>query len=522
MERFIIIIFLGLLWSSTGVFSQQTGGSAGDPEDFLARTIFESVLLDVENLQLTRGITDSLFFALQADARELGAEGKWPEALELLNTLLDLFSDPAEDRIYQPSLLSALTQNDPVAITPYVSHRFEVESGVDYSQQEFEVALLESDSVLVEELQNPYVSFSYSQPYHFRGQQLYFSHRLRMDNQFFNYNLFTNYEKRGAGGLFRLELDGSFYYSQTSISANFFDNRLRVLVGDPTDLKNRWYLIARGRYKAYTGSNLSERDILSAGITGFYEHFFSPLQSAYLTYTPAIYQEKGGYAYWQHRLEAAYRYWRRFNRFVEFGVEGVHYRFRTEEVETSYENRYVSILPKLDVEWDIFKKVGFSLDASGESRSHQNADAINPDFDYYRFQIVPKYYLPDAFSIGGGYFQEAQRHRVDLAADVDFARQADFQSRGVVGQLEYLSLNGMIFNLEYRATWREYPHAETSILNTYYADRFVHSLSLLGWIPVNRQWFIQLFANYDNDQDRTDVQNDTRSTLLNLGIIYKF
>ncbi len=522
MERFIIIIFLALLWSSTGVFSQQTGGSAGDPEDSLVRTIFESVLLDVENLQLTRGITDSLFFALKADARELGAEGRWTEALEVLNTLLDLFSDPAGESIPSPSPLSAWTQNDPAVRSRYALQQFEIESGVDYSQQEFEVALLESDSVLVEELQNPYVSLSYSQPYNFGGQQLFFSHRLRMDNQFFTYNLFTNYEKRSAGGLFRVEMDGSFYYSQTSLSANFFDNRLRVLIGDPTDLKNRWYLIARGRYKAYTGSDLPERDILSAGITSFYEHFFSPLQSVYFTYTPAIYREKGGYAYWKQRLEAAYRYWKYYNRFVEFGIEGVYYQFETGEAENFYENRYVSVLPKLEVEWNLFHNVGFRLDASAETRSHRNADAINPDFNYYRLQLVPKYYLHDTFSISGGYFQEAQQHRVNLAADTDFARQADFQSRGVVGQLEYLSLNGIILNLEYRATWREYPHAETSILNTYYADRFVHSLSLLGWVPVTRQWFIQLFANYDNDQDRTEVPNDTRSTLLNLGIIYKF
>ncbi len=494
----------------------------------LAKTLYETELLQVENLQLTVALNDSLVVFLKQDAQNFAMEGNWTEASEVLETILDLYENAENlwsfEDLNAKNDLSLSPNNAEAAVETGLANaqRFEIESGVDFSQQEFEITFLESDSILIEELQNPYLSLSFFQPFSFGHRDLSITHRLRMDNQFINYNLFTNFESRRGSRVLRLEFDESFYHPQQQGEYDYLDNRIRFFIGAPTASKDRWYFSARGRYKWFPTHISTERDIFSLSGSMYYEHYFNAINSLYFNYTPRLYRESRGYSYFQNGLTSTYRLWKNFNRYVEIGGEAIYLTFRNDESDAAFDNRYFSLTPKLKTEWRMIGHFGVNAQMEFETRKHETADAITPDFSGFSLQAAPKYYLDDFRSFGAGYFRETRKHTAGNAADQVFAEQADFDEQGLVTQFEYLSFSGMMMNFEYRISWKDYPNSQSSLLDSFYSDRFVHSVSLFGWLPITENWQFQLFANYDNDIDRGEQQNDTRNLLLNFGLIYKF
>ena len=118
---------------------------------------------------------DSLISYMLADARALAEAQDWASANEILSTAIDLLPLSAT---YTSDMVLSSVPGMTDAATPLTGlylatarSRFEIESGVDYSQQEFEVTLLENDSVIAEQLQSPYASISLFQPFILGAQQ---------------------------------------------------------------------------------------------------------------------------------------------------------------------------------------------------------------------------------------------------------------------------------------------------------------------------------------------------------------
>jgi hypothetical protein len=498
----------------------------------LERNLYQAAFLQVENLLLRYSGADSLFLDLLADAQSLATQQNWRDGREILNAILEL--SEADSAVEDSEVHSKKSDNSALAniyssgglslSMPNTTPQFQIESGVDYSLQEFEIDFLENDSVLVEELRNPYLNVAYYQPVVIGKQWFLVNHRLRLDNQYFNYNFFVSLERKAGNRVFRLELDENYFHNQTADGANFLDSRLSLFYGNPYDYQNRWYVNLRGRYKSYTEPTTLASNILSVDMTAYYEHLFTATHSAYFFWMPGFYRESqvSGYRYFTNRVAGFYRIWENYNRFLEVGGEATYQTMENVIDEEPYQNAYWSFQPRGQVELPYNKFLGVEARILLESRKYRTADAISPDLTYINLQGMQKFYLGDLSSLGTGYYWEKQTHRVEVASDLGFAEQADFTSHGLALSGEYLSLTGVLFTAEYRLYWRSYPNAEYSVISSFYSNRFVHSLSLFGWIPLTRRWQVQMFANYDNDQDRDNERNDNRNTLLNLGIIYKF
>jgi len=526
-----MLLILHIIGGKNSLRSQTP--AANDSLITLEKNLYEAALLQVENhLLRQQNSSDSLIIDLLADARNLAEQEEWSGGREILNAILSLLETPPEDN-NSHNLQSWEKNNDDEKYyntsslslsMPNAAAQFQVESGIDYSQQEFEIDFVENDSVIVEELQNPYVSLAYYQPLNIGRQQFLTNHRLRMDNQFINYDFFVSMEVKARNRITRLELDENFFHDKTGDGSDFLDSRLSFFYGNPYSYENRWYLSVRGRYKWFTQSNALSEDILSADMTAYFEHFFKTTHSLYFYWAPGFYRESAasGYRYLQNRVGGFYRIWESYNRLLEVGGEIAYQNIDNTINEEPYHNSYLSFHPAAQMEWPYSKHLGIEARLMAENRNYSTADAVNPSYNYLTSLLVQKFYLGDLSSLGIGYFGEKQAHRVNREDEEQFARQGDFTSHGPVFTAEYLNLSGILFTAEYRITWRDYPHAEYSFLSSYYSNRFVHSLSLFGWIPLTRHWQLQAFANYDNDQDRDNERNDTRNTLLNAGVVYKF
>ena len=524
-------LFLFLMCCPAWILPQES--DPPNDADRLAKNLYEVTALQVENLLLSVSPDDSLIFDLISDAKMLAEAQEWQEGIEILNTVLEI-AEPAGNAFdLANELLTGNNADDnfnyaidgPSIPVLGTSPRLQIEAGVDYAQQEFEISFFESDSVLVEELQNPYLSISYFQPFRLNSQQSFqLNHRLRLDNQYFNYSLFGTWEQNSGNRNTRFEFDGDYYHSQVANESHFIDGRGLFSIGNSNNPKNRWYIRARGRYKGHLAPDSLNRNIASANFNAYFEHFINYTHSFYLNWTPSFYRETtaGGYQYFQNRLNGMYRVWGSYNRFFNVGLEAIQQHLEDQIDASPYQNSYLSITPRLDTEWALTRWLGYEVRISSEQRSYETSDAISPDYRYLNLLAIQKFYFSDLKSIGIGYAGERQRHSVDEERDLELAEQADFRSNGLVLTMEYLNLRGAIINLEYRANWRSYPNASTTIFDSFYSDRMVHSISLFGWIPLNQHLQLQMFANYDNDQDRNNERNDNRNTLVNLGIIYKF
>lgn len=511
----------------TGLLNAQT---ASDSSDGLHRSLYENALLQIQNIILTPPPSDSIVFYLMSDARQFAGDQQWLEAYEILKAALTLYeenfpSDKGEELDDDPlnSEIQARVPRDTYH-PQYPRYPFQLEVGVDYSQQEFELSFLENDSAIIEELQNPYVGFLFNHNHLLANHPLSFHHRFRLDNQFIYYSMLSSYESGGSGSRNRLDMESHFYHQASQDYADFLDNQLRYTWSISQFGKRLFYVNLRGRYKWHLQQDSLSSDIFSTALNGYYEHFFNFTNSLYFNITPEYYQERQdlAFSYFQTRAGTFVRSRKSYNQYVEAGMELVYRNFTNEFSDEAYQNRYVSVEPQIRSELLFHRQWGIGFKLEYESRNYQAADEINPNFNYFSGEGLLKYYWQDFRSIGAGYFYERQSHRTEDESLKPLFEQEDFYSSGLIVNADVMNLSGFLLNFEYRLSVRTFPNAVESPFANYYSNRFIHSLSAFGWIPVGSRWQVQLFANYDNDQDRDNEHNDNRSTILNVGVVYKF
>lgn len=511
-----ICFFLTLLGIARGVVIAQE--NTGEQETLLDKQLFEVERLRLQSLLISTTITDSLVIDLVRDAEAHAEQQDWQNAAEMLNLALELIELDKE------IAASVESSTDIPASKELSTKRYiQIESGLDYSQQEFETAFLESDSVIIEELQNPFFSFYDYQPWQFGGSELLFTQRFRLDEELINYTALTSLEHRSSQLNQKIEIESGFYHDRRFPDSDFLDSRLNWYFGNNHFTKHRYFADTRIRWKYYPQDNRSFEDLLSGSAHFFYEFLHEYTQSLAIGWNPAFYNElaEEGFQYFQNRLEMYYRFRPGFNEYIELGATQLYQSFRTKLGEGAYRNHYWSLQPRLTMEVPLSKSLTLAGRAELEYRTYREPDIFYPDFLQWEIEPVLKYYFGDLKSVGVGYVHDRQSYAVALTDEQLLAEQGDYQSNGLFFSLDYFNLKGTLINLEYRLTWRNYPNADDTILNTYYSDRKVHSISLLGWLPLNQYWQIQAFINYDNDQDRNYNLNDSRHVLMNIGIVYK-
>ncbi len=526
----LCIVFL-FFWGNSWINTASAQSVAGKDSLQMEQALYENTLLQIRISLVRSQPPDSLIIDLLSDADEFAQKGFWREGREMLTTILSLLQGSDEISKISPEQEQSSPNSktpDDYSLTPStytMQPYFQIETGVDYSLQEFEMSFLESDSVIIDELQNPYLSILFTQPFRVGNQNLILNHSLRFDNQFFNYGLFTTLENRSRSYLSRLEVDANYFLIQTADGSNFFDSNFSYLWGKPYALSHRWYISANSRLKWHPSPDSISTDILSADLSLFYEHLFGYGNSISFNITPSLYHESQAsrYQYFQTRATGEYQYRRGYNRYLQFKTDFLYNDFSNVIGDSIYQNRFLDIEPVLKTEWAFTRRLGLAVSFQIEKRVYQVADAIAPNIDMVEIETTPRLYWEDLNSVGVGFFWQKQTHLAKTSPDDnEFVQQANFTARGLIFSTEYIRLEGVLINFEYRMSWRDYPHARDNFLNTFYSNRFVHSLSLFGWIPLSKHWQIQLFANYDNDQDRQLENNDNRNTIVSGGLIYKF
>ena len=527
--RFFLVTSLPIMFIHSLILAQEESSVTSDM--ILEKNKYESLCLQVENLLLLQPQIDSLAYFLLSDAENFSSNGDWEAGYEILTTIIDLYGKntfsqtPDSQKFVAFNYENLQIENQPAFFIPSTPKGYlQIEVGIDYSQQEFELSFLENDSTILEELQNPYMGILYNHHFKVNNQAMTFNHRLRLDNQFFYYNFFGAMESRFINGRSKFEVEGYYYKQQSQLYSDFLDGQFRYSWNKMMSGRNSLFFNFRSRYKKFIKTDSINLNIVSGSLSTYFEHFLGNTSSISLNIIPEIYREEGnlGLKYFQNRIETFLRIRNNYNQFLEASIAAIYRDFSNRFVEENYQNRYWSFNGMLRSEFAIVPSLAMGLRFVGEKRNYAREDEVYTDYFYGLIEGISKFYFNSFQSFGLGYFWESQNNQTTISDLQLLAEQENFISQGIIVFTEIISHSGLILNLEYRLGWRNYPNSISSPFSNYYSDRIIHSITALGWIPLTHHWQLQIFANYDNDQDRENENNNNRSTIINLGLVYRF
>ena len=494
----------------------------------LEEELFTNALLQVETALLTSPTSDSLLLGLKADAEELAEAGSWQDALELIGLLIEMMEVVPQTDV--KTTIGGKVSNAAVSgANLEKKSSFSIETGFDFSRQEFGISPIETDTSILEELQNPFVEISYVQPVFLNNSELKFRHDLRADNQFLNYGLNMNWEKKGDVNS-RLETSLDYNYAQNEDFSSYLDSRTRINLAGGRRGRLRWSIDGELTYKDFSDQDSLASDVFS-GSTGLYlERIWKADHSLVFRLAPGFYRlgnSQGRFT--QNQSTLSYRYQAGLNNKLELSISSLlqDYEYTLEPVLTSdaieeYENSYATFEPEILFERQLASHFGVKMTGRMERLWFRDSNSITPDELMFTAKVIPRIYFNELNSIGLGWRGSSKEHRAAVDEETIFAQEADYFANGFIATFDYLSLGGIFINLEYEALWRSYPNTTENTFSSFYSDRFTHLISLIAWLPLKDNWRIQAFANFEDEEDREFKVNDSQSTILSLSLQYVF
>ncbi len=520
-RRWVLVVMLVVVQA----LSAQT-----DPDSSF---IFWENMFEAVSAQVEYSVTvtpDSLVRSLLREAQRLAREGDWPAALEMVTLIQELIRDGSaaaaeSENPSSPAVDEPVPTDPPEVRLPDTAAplRFQWEVGVDYSRQEFEMTYWNTDSLVVDELRNPYLAVQYTQRFGNEARGFDLFHRLRWDRQFIVYNVFNQFQIQRGEYISRVYLDGGMYRSATDSLGHFLDGQLGWVWGKWYRWPTRWYVGGRSRIKRYLQKDSLRADLTYGYLQMVVEHYFSLNASLALEYFPEIYRESRGVGqfYRQHRLQGRYDWRRSYRQWINAVLGWVYRRFENQLNQEQYRNTYRQAAVQFRMDWPLLGPINGFWELSAAWRKHGLSDEVNPDFREMAIKGLVKYYPQLTRSLGAGMVWGYRRHSAGRSLPRSI-REQDYSMIGGVVQVNYLNQRDWFFTLEYQLLYVIYPESRTTSLPTFYSNRVNHSITALGWIPLFSRWQLQVSINYDRQRHPQYENSDSRNSVFNVGLVYAF
>ncbi len=510
-------------FSLAQVASQASALTQTDFKEF-----YESRKLQLKFLLSRIANPDSLIFSLEEEANYFATQKDWETALDLVNQALELCTSPRTEELNSPD--SSADGNDTSLLfsdfnlLPSPDWQWTVELGTDYSRQEYEMSFIESDSVILEQLNNPFIAIYLSRNVaHERTNSQVYAY-LRGDRELLQSNATLALESNNYERYWRLEAQSDLFYQHREESGSFWENSLRGSWNRLLSANWRFSLYSQARYKFSFPADSSFGDVVTGDVSLSLRRYLHVLTWLELMIRPSYFDENQQlglrYSQLQARLELNHR--QSYNRYYLAQLNTYVRNFRSRQPTAEYTNRYTTLQPIAELEIPLLLPFGISARGEWEMRRFSDPDISYSDYNAASLETQLKFYFSDYNSIGVGYVREWETHFSDNPDHRKIVEQENYTANGLVVSVDLIKTNGLLLNFSYQYTLRTYPNAGANDLFGFYSNRRIHSIQGLGYIPIGRHWQFQFFANYDNDRDRDRDYNDNFSTIFNLGLQYKF
>ena len=495
------------------------------PAEQNSAEIYQSRRMQIEFLSQNFPPPDSLIFYLISEADLFAGQENYTIATSLLDQAIEFYSQSLEPEDTETILDHSSNVNFDWALSPGVEvhsvWQIVAEAGTDYSRNEYELNYLETDSVILEELNNPYAAFRISRITDSAGRSFNLSNYNRLDRNLFQNSFFLSWESLDYQNNWRLEGYTNLFWLFNDSLGNFWENEFRAYWNNLLTASRRLFLQSRLRYKFFFPASENYRNLFSGEILGSIRQQFGILRWLELSLRPSVYQENqsGGLRYLQFHSQIQFQQRIDYNK---YGLFNLNYYFRDWQSSESYKNQYQAFRPTADIEWPFLAFLGIQLSGEWENRKYTRPDLSYSDFQFATLDAQLKYYYDNLRSFGLGYVYEYETHTANSAATELQIEQENYSSEGVLITLDILSARGLMISLSYQYLRRNYPYGGADDLLGIYSNRNIQNIAGFGYIPLDSHWQFQFYINYDHDRDRDHENNDNFSTLFNFSLLYKF
>ena len=501
------LLFAGAL------FSQDSAGGILSGQD-----LYESRLYQLDFQLARQSPPDSLAIIFREEAAYFAGQQDWETALELLNQGLELLAPVQEF----PEKHIPVTE--PEVLIPPNNWQWTVEAGSDYSRQEYELSLVESDSVVLEQLNSPYFSLQLSRLGSWRNENYQIYSAFRGDGEFLQSSISLALETPSFHKFRRLEYQSNVFWEHQNKAGSFWENMLRLNLNRPLANTMRLAFDSEIRFKKHITQDSVYGDILSGELRAAFRKYLNLMSWIEISSRPSYYREDQNpglsYSQLQNRLEIQHR--QNYNRRFSARLDHYFRRFVSREPDNEVENGFHRFIPRLEGEIPWISFLGFESAAEWEHRSYRQPDISYSDFNFLALNAAIKFYFGDYNSAGLGLVYETETHSAAEPENETIIEQENYNARGFLLSLDFLQAGGFFVSLSYQLTFRNYPNGGTADPFGFYSNRKIHSIQAIGYLPLSKHWQCQLFVNYDDDRDRDREANDSVNTIFNWGISYRF
>ncbi len=517
METFLKFLRIRstLLQAAPLIFFLLILASNGLTEKGTSREIFESRRMQIEFLLQDSTHADSLIFDLLDEADYFARQNMYDLATDLLDQAMELFS--SDNNL--PSGEFSVTGPPTIANGYGSDWLMSIEASTDYSRSEYEISFTESDSIILEELHQPYSAIRISHSLYSGSRTLNLMNYSRIDETLFQVSFGLSLGSSDNHKNWRIEGHSGFFWLLQELSGNFWENELNLFYARQFQAGNTVYFATRSRYKRYFPDTRSYQNLLDIQTDLSFRHYFHFLHWMELLVNPSIFQENRpeGLKYRQLHLQVNYHALQQYNRYLNLKLN---YFLRGFKSEYPAENQYYSFQPVMEIEIPLLSPFGIQGYAEWDIRKYRQTDITYSDFTFGSFNARLKVYLTPVTSFGAGMAYEYQRNRTDYLEQQSLVTQEDYQARGWIVSADILNLNGLMLSITYQQTLRYYPNAGAADFLGIYTNRNIHSLLGFAQIPLSGRLKLEFFANYDSDRDRDRPNNDHLNTIFNFSVRY--
>jgi len=434
------------------------------------------------------------------------------EALESLKN--DQDPDPDLYDMNSISLNSGMISSEQV-------FNFSVMSGMDFNRQEFEVGFIESDSVVEEEFNKPYIGFGVR--YYLQNGQ-YNSLELQNSVRFDKENLRDDYRIRWQPfSNFYTMYSGFWNEARVAETYSYWD---QVITSKLTwDLSSTLFISVFNtfNYKSYRSESLYLKDFYRNRMNVLGEWRSSLVGITSLEYRNEVNESLGleDNDYVQHNIRLGVRN-DAFDKFYHNFIIDVGKRNYVIQFEDSlivnknqplgFEGLYeVAVADnfKLFVEDNFLYKV------------YEKKSSLEPDYYWNFLRPGFRWIFFNQFEFGAGYEWEFKEHIRNTLDSYDVNEQ-NYNSNGIFISLNYFSIGGMYLTTSVSYQWRRYPDSITNDLISIYSNRNIFSAMILVFMPITSHLTLNCFTTFDNDDDIDFDQQNNQSTIFTLELEYIF
>ncbi|MCB9058227.1 MAG: hypothetical protein H6627_06650 [Calditrichae bacterium] len=400
---------------------------------------------------------------------------------------------------------------------------FNIISGIDYSKQEFELGLDQSDSTLLDEISKPFIGFNLK---YFFNKNAQITNQLKYDREYFfnelNFEIEKNLEQAelliNPGHIFSF----NNVYDGLSFSEIFLDLNLKS-----NRQNSQWYWSVQNlsRYKKYSNPDKTIPDFFR-NLTKIYinydQGFYKSLQFDYnLDYNESInfdnndfIEQSGGIGYQsnffnnlKYKFSAHYRY-SRFN-----------YLISDETSDSLFSNISQNYTFEHDLKYNLIPLIDLNLDGEFSAKSYRKKTEQEPDYQFIRLNPFVTFNMSEKTLLRAGYIFENKSHQTDGLTAKEYVNDQDYYSNGFSAGFDYSDLADFYisFNVEYMQ--RRYPTNE-NVDFSIYSNRNILNIMLFAQLPLSEKISLNAIASYDNDKDVDLDYNDIISSFFTLELSY--